>query len=189
MASFSVTSTLSFERYIGYQGWVESLIIIIASVTYSKEIFIVQCFCKPVFLAMKYLFLQSCTWKVDARFVQCFCKPVFLAMKYLFLQSCTWKVDARFVEFVERPLIEMHMKRRISCLPRYLFSSQWTLKVVCSLVTRCSWNFFVSILYLISKHYVKHKKINKVLMSYTLIPSISYDSLSIVWYNMAYLRS
>ena len=70
--------------------------------TYSNEIFIVQCFCKPVFLAMKYLFLQSCTWKVDARFVQCFCKPVFLAMKYLFLQSCTWKVDARFVEFVEK---------------------------------------------------------------------------------------
>ena len=38
--------------------------------TYSNEVYLVQCFCKPMFLAMKYLFVQSCAWKVDARFVE-----------------------------------------------------------------------------------------------------------------------
>jgi len=70
---------------------------------------------------------------------------MFLAMKYLFVQSCAWKVDARFVEFIEKASYRNAHERMISSIPVFLVI------------------------------FPVHSELSK--------------GLSIVWYNMAYLRS
>lgn len=85
------------------------------------------------------------TYSNEVYLVQCFCKPMFLAMKYLFVQSCAWKVDARFVEFIEKASYRNAHERMISSIPVFLVI------------------------------FPVHSELSK--------------GLSIVWYNMAYLRS